>query len=130
MGSTSCFNPSAREGSNIWILPEKSWMGAAPPSPIQLTAGPLNFLGPSAGRHGNQIFFTGAHKRSQLRRYDAATHQFVPYLREISMAGRTEFSRDGTRVAWISTSDGGSVAEQFGWIAAIAVDVPARCACS
>ena len=97
---------SKREGSNVWILPEKSWMAATPASPTRLTAGPLNFLGPVPARHGHQVFFTGAHKRSQLRRYDAATHQFLPYLREISMAGRTEFSRDGTRVAWISTSDG------------------------
>jgi Tol biopolymer transport system component/DNA-binding winged helix-turn-helix (wHTH) protein len=105
-GKNFVFESNRREGSNVWILPEKSWMGAAPASPTQLTAGPLNFLGPVPARHGNQIFFTGAHKRSQLRRYDAATRQFLPYLREIGMAGRTEFSRDGTRVAWISTSDG------------------------
>jgi Tol biopolymer transport system component/DNA-binding winged helix-turn-helix (wHTH) protein len=92
--------------SNIWILPEKTWIGAASPSPVQLTAGPLSFLGPVTGRHTNQIFFTGAHSRSQLRRYDAQRRQFVPYLREIGMAGRTEFSRDSTRVAWISTGDG------------------------
>ena len=66
----------------------------------------MNFLGPVVSRRGYQIYFTGAHKRSQLRRYDASSHQFIPYLREIGMAGRTEFSRDGTRVAWISTSDG------------------------
>jgi Tol biopolymer transport system component/DNA-binding winged helix-turn-helix (wHTH) protein len=105
-GKNFVFESKRREGSNVWILPEKSWMGAASQRPIQLTAGPLSFLGPVPARHGNQIFFTGAHKRSQLRRYDADTHQFLPYLREISMAGRAEFSRDGTRVAWISTSDG------------------------
>ena len=105
-GKYFIFQSNRVEGSNIWILPEKSWIGAPAPSPSQLTAGPLNFLGPVPARHGNQVFFTGAHKRSQLRRYDAAAHQFVPYLREISMAGRTEFSRDGTRVAWVSTSDG------------------------
>jgi Tol biopolymer transport system component/DNA-binding winged helix-turn-helix (wHTH) protein len=106
-GKYFVFQSNRLEGSNIWILPEKSWVGGSPSQPVQLTAGPLNFLGPVFGRRGNQIFFTGAHKRSQLHRYDAATHQFLPYLREISMAGRTEFSRDGTRVAWISTSDGG-----------------------
>jgi Tol biopolymer transport system component/DNA-binding winged helix-turn-helix (wHTH) protein len=106
-GKHFVFQSNRTEGSNIWILPEKSWVGAPAPSPAQLTAGPLNFIGPVPARHGNQIFFTGAHKRSQLYRYDAATRQFLPYLKEISMAGRTEFSRDGTRVAWVSTSDGG-----------------------
>jgi Tol biopolymer transport system component/DNA-binding winged helix-turn-helix (wHTH) protein len=106
-GKHFVFQSNRVEGSNIWILPEKSWFGGATPAPAQLTAGPLNFLGPVPARHGNQILFTGAHKRSQLRRYDAATRQFVPYLRGIGMAGRTEFSRDGTRVAWVSTSDGG-----------------------
>jgi Tol biopolymer transport system component/DNA-binding winged helix-turn-helix (wHTH) protein len=105
-GKHFIFQSNRVEGSNIWIMPERNWIGEPAPSPSQLTAGPLNFIGPVPARHGNQIFFTGAHRRSQLRRYDAATHQFVPYLREISMAGRTEFSRDGTRVAWVSTRDG------------------------
>jgi Tol biopolymer transport system component/DNA-binding winged helix-turn-helix (wHTH) protein len=104
-GKFFVFQSDRLEGSNVCILPEKTW-GARTAPPVQLTAGPLNFLGPVPARHGNQVFFTGAHKQSQLRRYDEATHKFVPYLREISMAGRTEFSRDGTRVAWISTSDG------------------------
>jgi Tol biopolymer transport system component/DNA-binding winged helix-turn-helix (wHTH) protein len=106
-GKSFVFQSNRPEGSNIWMLPQKSWIGAAAPVPSQLTAGPLNFIGPVPGRQGNQIFFTGAHKRSQLRRYDSATHQFLPYLREIGMAGRTVLSGDGTRVAWVSTSDGG-----------------------
>lgn len=106
-GKYFIYQSNRLQGSDIWALPEKNWLTAADASPIQLTAGPLNFLGPVVSRRGYQIFFTGAHSRSQLRRYDASTHQFAPYLREINMAGRTEFSRDGTRVAWISTSDGG-----------------------
>jgi Tol biopolymer transport system component/DNA-binding winged helix-turn-helix (wHTH) protein len=106
-GKYYIFQSNRSEGSNIWILPEKTWLGAATPSPFQLTAGPLDFIGPVPGRHGDQVFFTGAHRRSQLRRFDSLTHQFTPYLRNIGVAGRTEFSRDGTRVAWTSTSDGG-----------------------
>jgi Tol biopolymer transport system component len=44
--------------------------------------------------------------RSQLHRLDAASGQFVPYLPEIGMADRTEFSKDGTHVAWIGANDG------------------------
>jgi Tol biopolymer transport system component/DNA-binding winged helix-turn-helix (wHTH) protein len=104
-GKHFVFQSNRLEASNIWILPEKTWI-ASSPAPVQLTAGPLSFLGPVPGRHGSQIFFAGAHKRSQLHRYDAATRQFTPYLRDITMAGRTEFSKDGARVAWLSTSDG------------------------
>ena len=100
------FQSNQGEGSNIWILPEKKWMASMSPSPIQLTAGPLSFVGPVSARQGSRIYFAGAHKRSQLHRYDAGARQFIPYLREIGMAGRTEFSRDGARVAWLSTGDG------------------------
>jgi Tol biopolymer transport system component/DNA-binding winged helix-turn-helix (wHTH) protein len=105
-GKHFVFQSNRQDGSNIWMLPEKSWIGAPAPAPFQLTAGPLNFIGPLPARQGTQIFFIGAHKRSQLRRYDSVSRQFIPYLRDISMAGRTAVSRDGTRVAWISTSDG------------------------
>jgi len=105
-GKNYVFQANRPEGSNIWILPERSSFLPAP-APTQLTAGPLNFIGPLPAPHGNQIFFTGAHRRSQLRRYDSQTRKFVPYLREIGIAGRTEFSRDGSRVAWISGTDRG-----------------------
>jgi Tol biopolymer transport system component/DNA-binding winged helix-turn-helix (wHTH) protein len=104
-GKHFVFQSSHAGGSNIWILPERKWKASAP-SPIQLTAGPLSFLGPVPARQGSRIYFAGAHKRSHLHRYDANTRQFIPYLRDIGMAGRTEFSRDGARVAWLSTSDG------------------------
>lgn len=106
-GKHFVFQSNRMEWSNIWLLSDKSWIGAKTPQLSQLTAGPLNFLGPAPARHGKQIFVTGAHRRSQLRRYDPSTRQFVPFLREISMAGRTEFSRDGKRVAWVSTTDHG-----------------------
>jgi Tol biopolymer transport system component/DNA-binding winged helix-turn-helix (wHTH) protein len=105
-GKSFLFQSNRVEGSNVWILPEKGLFGARSAQPVPLTAGPLNFLGPVPARHENQIFFTGAHRHSQLRRYDAVSGRFVPFLREINMAGRTEVSRDGTRVAWISNSDG------------------------
>jgi hypothetical protein len=37
------------KGSNIWILPERTWAGSSSPAPVQLTAGALNFLGPVPG---------------------------------------------------------------------------------
>ena len=53
-GKYFVFQSNRVEGSNIWILPEKSWIGGPTPSPSQLTAGPLNFIGPVPARHGDQ----------------------------------------------------------------------------
>jgi hypothetical protein len=105
-GKSYIFQSNGPEGSNLWILPEKRALAWRAPQPFALTAGPLSYLSPVPSRQDNKIFLIGAHMRSQLHRLDAATRQFVPYLPEIGMADRTEFSKDGTHVAWISTNDG------------------------
>ena len=98
---------SIRTGtSNIWVLPERTTFSSSSPEPIQITAGPLNYVGAVPARRGNQIFLIGEHRRSQLYAYDTASQQFVPYLRGISTAGRPEFSKGGNHLAWVSSSDG------------------------
>jgi Tol biopolymer transport system component/DNA-binding winged helix-turn-helix (wHTH) protein len=105
-GKNYIFQSNGPEGSNLWILPEKRFLALRAPQPFQLTSGPLSYLSPVPSRQDNKIFLIGAHLRSQLHRLDAATGQFAPYLPEIGMADRTEFSKDGTHVAWISSNDG------------------------
>jgi Tol biopolymer transport system component/DNA-binding winged helix-turn-helix (wHTH) protein len=105
-GKHYVFQSNRTGTSNIWVLPERTAFSFSSPEPMQITAGPLNYIGALPARRGNQIFLIGAHRRSQLYGYDAASQQFLPYLRGISTAGRTEFSRDGSHVAWVSTSDG------------------------
>jgi len=105
-GKSYIFQSNGPEGSNLWILPEKKSFSLRAPQPFQLTSGPLSYLSPIPSRQDNKLFLIGAHMRSQLHRLDAATRQFVPYLSEIGMADRAEFSRGGTHVAWIGTNDG------------------------
>lgn len=105
-GKHYVFQSNRTGTSDIWVMPERNGFLSSPPQPIQVTAGPLNYLGAAPSRRGDQIFLIGAHRRSQLYGYDASSKKFVPYLRGISAGGRTEFSKDGRRVAWVSTADG------------------------
>jgi Tol biopolymer transport system component/DNA-binding winged helix-turn-helix (wHTH) protein len=105
-GKSYIFQSNGPEGSNLWILAERRFSALREPQPFQLTSGPLSYLSPVPSRQDSRIFLIGAHLRSQLERLDAATGQFAPYLPEIGMADRTEFSKDGTHVAWISSNDG------------------------
>ena len=101
------FFQSNRTGtSDIWVVPGRTGFLSSAPEPIQVTAGPLNYLGAVPSRRGDQVFLIGAYRRSQLYGYDASLRKFVPYLRGITAGGRTEFSKDGNRVAWVSTADG------------------------
>ena len=72
--------------------------------PIQLTAGPMDFLQPLPSKDGRQIFAIGKSDRAEVIRFDAHTNQFVPYLSGISAEGLA-FSRDGQRVTFTSYPD-------------------------
>jgi len=73
--------------------------------PIQLTAGPLNFVVPLPSKDGKQLFAIGQSPRAEVVRYDSHSRQFVPYLSGISAEGLV-FSRDGQWVAYTSYPDG------------------------
>ncbi len=106
-GRSYVFQAGSEGASNIWMLPQRrSWWDPRSLKPIQLTAGPLKYLAPVPARHGNRLFVIGARTQRQLCRFDAQSHRFVRFLPELSTAGRTTFSADGTRVAWVSLKDG------------------------
>ncbi len=99
---------STRNGqSNIWALKE-SWLPswALSRKLTQVTAGPLNYLAPAPARQPNSILVIGARSRNHLLHYDTRSRQLVPYLPALNEARRTEISRDGSRVAWVSSIDG------------------------
>jgi dipeptidyl aminopeptidase/acylaminoacyl peptidase len=65
----------------------------------------MSSISPLPGSDGKTIFFIGSTPRGELVRYDVQKRMFVPYLPGLSADGLV-FSRDGSRVAWITVPDG------------------------
>ena len=88
--------------SDIWALREAgSFLKPGKSKPVQLTAGPLDFLGPVPSKDGKKLFVIGSQPRGELARYDAKSQQFVPYLSGLS-ADSVSISKDGQWVAFVS----------------------------
>ena len=98
---------STRDGTtNIWAIREgKGLFRTARPQPVQLTAGPLAFMGPTLSPDGKRLFAVGVQNRGELMRYDPKSRQFVSYLSGRSAEG-LDFSRDGKWVTYVSFPQG------------------------
>jgi len=92
-------------GSDLWALRESAGILQRQSStPFQLTTGPLSFGTPAPSSDGKKLFAGGRQGRGELVRFDAPSHQFVPFLAGIS-AGELDFSRDGKWVTYVSYPD-------------------------
>jgi serine/threonine protein kinase/Tol biopolymer transport system component len=98
---------STRDGmTNIWAIREgKGPFRTARPQPVQLTVGPLAFMGPTLSPDGKRVFAVGVQNRGELMRYDRKSRQFVSYLSGLSAEG-LDFSRDGEWVTYVSFPQG------------------------
>jgi serine/threonine protein kinase/Tol biopolymer transport system component len=74
-------------------------------APVQLTAGPLQFLSVTPSTDGGKLFVHVTQPRAQLVRYDAKSEQFVPLLPAIS-ATDLAYSPDGQWVAYVTVPEG------------------------
>jgi Tol biopolymer transport system component/DNA-binding winged helix-turn-helix (wHTH) protein len=98
---------AARDGQeNIWALPESGLRHWLFYRPYQITNGPLSFTSPIVSGDSRHLFCIGTHSRSRLFRYDAHSHQILPYLPELNGATHAAFTQGGKRVAWISNVEG------------------------
>lgn len=98
---------AAHDGQdNIWALPESGLRRWLFHRPFQVTNGPLSFSSPIVSGDSKHLLFIGTHSRSRLFRYDARSHQILPYLPELTGATHAAFTQGGKRVAWISNSEG------------------------
>jgi DNA-binding winged helix-turn-helix (wHTH) protein/Tol biopolymer transport system component len=90
-----------RKGRDIWVLPERrSIFGKVElGDPVQLTAGPIGFGGPTPSTDGKHLFVVGSQERIALARFDTRSRQFTPFLAGIS-AGELEVSPDGQWVTY------------------------------
>ncbi len=92
--------------SDIWALREADgFLKPGKSKPVQLTSGPLDFLGPVPSKDGKRLFVIGSQPRGELARYDAKSQQFVPYLSGLS-ADSVSISKDGQWVVFVSYPDG------------------------
>jgi len=98
---------STHEGrSDIWALREAaSFMKGGKSEPVQLTAGPLDFLGPMPSKDGKRLYVVGAQPRGELARFDAKAQQFVSYLPGLSVDS-VSFSGDGQWAAYVAYPEG------------------------
>jgi len=105
-GKYFLFQATRNGRTDIWAMREEgSWLRKGSQEPVQLTYGPLNFLGPVPSKDGKRLFAIGSQPRGELARYDAKSGQFVPYLGGIS-ANSVSFSKDGQWVAYVGFPEG------------------------
>jgi serine/threonine protein kinase/Tol biopolymer transport system component len=91
--------------TTLWAIREKSgFLRKHNPEPIQLTTGPSNMFSPVPSRDGNRLFAIQGSSQGELVRYDAKSHQFVPYFSGMS-AIKLDFSKDGQWVTYTSYPD-------------------------
>jgi Tol biopolymer transport system component len=92
--------------NNLWAIPKAGgWFGDKKPTPVQLTAGPMNFFNPVTSSDGSKLFAIGEEPRGELNRFDAKSGKFESYLSGIS-ADNVDFSRDGQWVAYVTYPEG------------------------
>jgi len=98
---------STRNGrTDLWAMREKvNPFQQAGRRPVQLTAGPMSFLGPNSSRDGTKLFTLGIQSKNELVRYDSGTKQLVRYLSGIS-AEDVDFSKDGQWVTYVAIPQG------------------------
>jgi serine/threonine protein kinase len=98
---------STRNGRiDLWAVREKANLfERASGRPVQLTAGPMSFLGPNSSRDGTKLFTLGIQSKNELVRYDAGTKQLVRYLSGISAEG-VDFSKGGQWVTYVAIPQG------------------------
>jgi eukaryotic-like serine/threonine-protein kinase len=73
--------------------------------PVKLATGPLSFGQMAPSPDGKKLYVDGFDNRGELVRYDAAAHQFIPFLSGIS-AGELDFCRDAKWITYVSYPDG------------------------
>lgn len=96
----------ARALDEIWVRRESTGIFQRRSAvPVKLASGPLSWGQLAPGPDGKKLFADGFDDRATLVRYDAKSHEFLPYLAGIS-AGELDFSRDGKWITYVSYPDG------------------------
>ena len=99
------FTASHNGRSNIWAIREKTeFLQKVSLTPMQLTAGPIEFGYPFPVRDRRQLFAMGNVYRGEPERYDGKAQRFVPYFSGVP-AVMMDFDKAGERIAFVSDHD-------------------------
>src|SRR3974390_2244206 len=86
---------------DLWALRDGHRWLRGQTEPVRLTTGPIWYKSPVPGPNSSHIFANGELLQGELVRYDAPSHQFVPFLSGIS-AGEADFSPDGQWILYVN----------------------------
>jgi len=99
---------ATRDGkTEIWSMPAGAFHSLLPAlsAPVPVTSGQMNSMVPDPSPDGSKLYMIGQQLRGQLARYDASSHEFLPYLGGIA-ADFIDFSRDGEWIAYVEFPKG------------------------
>jgi DNA-binding winged helix-turn-helix (wHTH) protein/Tol biopolymer transport system component len=99
------FSAATGGGRDIWLLPQNPPSGDVDQTPVQLTAGPIEFDLPLFSADDKRLYTVGTQRRGELLRFNSSTHQFTPYLGGIS-ADQLDFSRDHRWLTYVTYPEG------------------------
>ena len=107
-GKHYLFQATRGAKTEIWSMPGAS--GALDftrlwNAPTQVTNGQINSLVPVPSRDGKKLYVIGQKMRGELVHYDAAIHEFLPYLGGLS-ADFAQISRDGQWMLYVDFPHG------------------------
>ena len=105
-GKLYLFDQVVYTATSLWAVSERTLpFRMLDSQPVQLTNGPLAFPAATVSGDGKQIFAVGESLRGELNVYDAAAHQFRPFLGAMS-GGFIDYSPDGQWVTYVAFPDG------------------------
>jgi Tol biopolymer transport system component len=98
------FSATRRGSIDLWMLRPALRLGPwtlGKPASEQVTAGPLDYEGPTLVPGSNEIVVIGTHRQGELQQFDPRAGRFVPFLKGLS-AQMVDFSRDGRWITYVS----------------------------
>jgi DNA-binding winged helix-turn-helix (wHTH) protein/Tol biopolymer transport system component len=93
-------------GGQLWALDERSTaFTKRETTPVQLTSGPMRWMGPVPNKRAESLFAEGIVFRGELVRYDPGARELRPFLHGIS-AEHLEYSPDGNSIVYVTFPEG------------------------
>lgn len=96
------FQANKQHRSHIWALAEDSGSAGEDRSPVQLTAGPVQFRRAVPSTDGKSLYAIGWHLRGEVSGIDVRTGAVAPKLPGRLSAEWVDYSRDGRWITFVT----------------------------